>query len=118
MGWIEILQALLTPTIFVIGTLIAFLQWRTNDLRRKNELFDRRYEFYQRFRKWWLAWRESEHYVPEIEDLIPFAEEADFLFGSDVSEYILSLAGTKHTGSPWFPNKDFISSFYEYLKLR
>ncbi len=43
-GWIDYLSALLTPTIAILGSFIAFQQWRTNRARLKNELFDRRYE--------------------------------------------------------------------------
>ena len=43
-NWIDILSALLVPTIAIFGSLIAFLQWRINRARLKNELFDRRYQ--------------------------------------------------------------------------
>jgi len=117
-NWIYILSALLTPTIAVAGVVIAFFQWKTNDLKRQNELFDRRYEFYQRLRKWWLATSAPAVNSFDIEDLIPLAEEADFLFGNDISKHILSFEGKSHTGSPFFPNDDFSLPFRKYLKLR
>jgi len=43
-GWVDILSALLVPTIAIFGSLIGFQQWRTNTKRLKHELFDRRYE--------------------------------------------------------------------------
>jgi hypothetical protein len=43
-NWVDILSALLVPTIAIFGSLIAFLQWRINRARLKNELFDRRYQ--------------------------------------------------------------------------
>lgn len=43
-GWIDYLSALLTPTIAILGSFIAFQQWRINRARLKHELFDRRYE--------------------------------------------------------------------------
>lgn len=42
--WVDYLSALLTPTIAILGSVIAYLQWRTNTNRLKHELFDRRYE--------------------------------------------------------------------------
>lgn len=43
-NWIDILSALLVPTIAIFGSLIAFMQWRINRARLKHELFDRRYQ--------------------------------------------------------------------------
>jgi len=42
--WVDYLSALLTPTIAIFGSLIAFQQWLTNRKRLKHELFDRRYQ--------------------------------------------------------------------------
>lgn len=42
--WVNYLSALLVPTIAILGSIIAYLQWRTNSNRLKHELFDRRYE--------------------------------------------------------------------------
>jgi hypothetical protein len=42
--WIEVLSALLTPTIAVFAAIVAWQQWCTNRSRLKHELFDRRYK--------------------------------------------------------------------------
>jgi hypothetical protein len=42
--WIDYLSALLVPTIAILGSIVAFQQWRTNAKRLRHELFDRRYE--------------------------------------------------------------------------
>jgi hypothetical protein len=42
--WVDYLSALLTPTIAILGSLIAFQQWLINRKRLKHELFDRRYQ--------------------------------------------------------------------------
>lgn len=42
--WVDYLSALLTPTIAILGSVIAYLQWRINKARLKHELFDRRYD--------------------------------------------------------------------------
>jgi len=43
-GWVDYFSALLVPTIAILGSIIAFQQWRTNTKRLRHELFDRRYE--------------------------------------------------------------------------
>lgn len=92
-NWINILSAMLTPTIAIAGTIIAFLQYRNNYLKSKNDLFDKRYEFYKKLRTWWLSTAnvDSQHYDLEMIDLIPWAEEASFLFEKDIQQHILSL---------------------------
>jgi len=49
--WIEILSALLTPTIAILGIYIAYQQWRTNRNRLKLELFNKRYEIFTNIKK-------------------------------------------------------------------
>ena len=44
--WVDILTALLTPVIAVLGSIFAFLQWRINQNRLKHELFEKRYDVY------------------------------------------------------------------------
>lgn len=44
---IDVLSALLTPTIAILGSFIAWQQWRINRLRLKHELFDRRYQQFE-----------------------------------------------------------------------
>mgnify|MGYP003980437045 FL=1 len=44
--WIDITSAISLPIIAAIGLLIAYVQWKTNQNRLKNELFDRRYEVF------------------------------------------------------------------------
>lgn len=42
--WTDHLQALLTPTIGVLGIYIAVQQWKTSESKRRFELFELRYE--------------------------------------------------------------------------
>lgn len=44
-NWIQILSALLTPTIAVAGIAIGMLNYLHARRKRKDDLFDRRYEF-------------------------------------------------------------------------
>ena len=41
---IAVLSALLTPAIAILTGLIAYLQWKTNEWKRKQDLFDMRYD--------------------------------------------------------------------------
>lgn len=43
-SWIEILSALLTPTIAIVGGHIAYQQWLTSEKSRKLDLFEKRYD--------------------------------------------------------------------------
>jgi hypothetical protein len=45
--WIDILSALLTPTIAITATVVTIFQFKVNSNRLKYELFDRRYKQYQ-----------------------------------------------------------------------
>lgn len=116
--WITILAALLTPIIAIFGLLIAGFQLRNNIRLKENALFDRRYVFYQRVRNYWLETAREDNPEPSYEDLIPVAEEASFIFGKDISSHILSLADKRHTGSPCFPDEDFVKPFRKYLVLK
>lgn len=117
-NWIKVLSALLTPTIAVAGLIIAWLQYRTNNQKRKNELFDRRYDFYKSIEKIWISTRDEENRTLDDQDLIPFASEAEILFDRSVANHIMSLEDKRHKGSPFFPDDDFSKPFFKYLKLK
>lgn len=119
--WIQWLTALLTPTIAIAGIVIGALNYVHARRKRKDDLFDRRYEFYKRVRDWWLktgtgAPPGSDPTVA-LEDVVPIAEEARLLFGEEIARHILSLEGKGHSGSPFFPNHDFTGPFEKYLRL-
>lgn len=117
-NWINVLSALLTPTIAIAGSVIAWLQYRTNSQKRKNDLFDRRYNFYQTLEKFWLQSSDDNCRPHDVEDLIPVAMEARMLFGKDIAQHIISLENKAHKGSPFFPDDDFIKPFMKYLQLK
>ena len=41
--WVDILSALLTPTIAIVAVVIGFLQWHLHRAKLRYELFDKRY---------------------------------------------------------------------------
>lgn len=45
--WTNYLAALLTPTVAVLGSFIAYRQWRTAQNKLKFDLFDRRFAVYE-----------------------------------------------------------------------
>jgi len=118
---VTIFAALLTPTIAIAGVILAILGYRLQQRRRQDDLFDRRYAFYQRVRSWWL---QTGNGAPPGEDpsidetdLIPIAEEAELLFGKDIADHIMGLDHAGHMGSPFFPSSDFTKPFARYLRL-
>lgn len=46
-NWIDILSALLTPTIAIAGIGIGIFQWKINQKRLQHELFERRIKLYE-----------------------------------------------------------------------
>lgn len=117
--WVDYLSALLTPTIAIVAAVITYLQWRTNELKRKQELFDRRYAFYQRLRAIYLS-------IPHLEipindnDLSDLAEEAQFLFGLEVAKHIVEIERRKIPEQVVHGLVDdwFIEPFKKYLELK
>ncbi len=120
-NWVDVLSALLTPTIALAAVVLGFLQYRLAKQRRKDDLFDRRYAFYESVRKMWMntGVNAPPNTDPDLDvlDLVTLAYEAEFLFGEDISQHILSLGGRGHEGHPFFPNEDFVKPFKRYLNL-
>lgn len=116
--WIDLSAAVLTPVVAILGIVFTIRQYQLDCKKRKDELFDRRYAFYQKLREAWLSTHpQGNEQDPTLEDWIPFAEEAGFIFGKDIQEHILSLADRHHDGSTFFPNEDFAKPFRKYLEL-
>lgn len=108
--------------IAVAALFLGIQNYRLARRRRNDDLFDRRYAFYQRIRSIWLrtgtgAGPEDDPFIDPL-DLIPIAEEAEFLFGADIAKHILTLNTGGHSGYPDFPEEDFIAPFRKYLSLK
>lgn len=91
-SWVDLLSALLTPTIAVAVMLIAYLQWRTNYIRLKHELFDRRYEIFNVAVKFVLETSVDEIYRGR--ELINFLEGtsgAAFIFNSELGDLLIAI---------------------------
>jgi len=46
-GWVEVLAALLTPTIAILAVVIAYLQYKINAQRLRHEMYERRLGVYK-----------------------------------------------------------------------
>ena len=110
-----------SATVAVLAFALSLFNLWFARSQRRDSLFSIRYDFYQRFRDRWL---QTGHGAPEGHqpwrdglDLIPFAEEARFLFGREVAKFIESLSDKQHDGDPSFPNDDFVKPFRKYLTL-
>ena len=85
--WLAIGQALLAPVVAVLALLVAFGQYRTARHKSQIDLFDRRFSVYKRT----LEFVRLSYLEPEVSHEATSAfwsavEEAQFLFGEDVSK--------------------------------
>lgn len=95
--WITIASALLVPIVAIVGTCIAIFQWSLAAKKRKDELFDRRWDFYCRAKKIFLD-ELTNTINNQKKDKISrhislnwtnhYADEAFFLFGEDIEKHI------------------------------
>jgi len=86
---IEILNALLTPTIAIVATYIAWQQWRVNKQKFDLERYDRRLRIYQEVRKIIsIVLRDARVSYEELLKFRASVSEADFLFGPEIPIYI------------------------------
>lgn len=89
----EVFSALLTPVIAAVTVYIAYQQWQTNRRRLDLDLYDRRLRVYQAVSS--FISRVLTDLAPEPQDFSDYwrdTAETDFLFGSDVREYLRTLA--------------------------
>ena len=84
---ITVLSGLLTPLIAVLAAYIAWQQWRTNQLRLKHELFDRRYALYEKIASF-MAEILKQGRVPENAEtrFLRETKTAIFLFDKEIEE--------------------------------
>jgi len=86
--WVDYLSALLVPTIAVLGSVIAFQQWRTNSNRLKHELFDRRYEQFTTVREFISSIMTSGKSQPEAQSkYLVGTRGMRFIFDKEVDDY-------------------------------
>lgn len=86
--WIDVLSALLTPTIALIALYIAFQQWRTNRNKLKLELFERRYAFYESARTLLAAILTAGRATRQTTfEFLVATKGAQFVVGEEIASY-------------------------------
>jgi len=85
----ELSREMLTPLIAIITVYIAWQQWQTNKKKLFLDLYDRRLKIYEEVRQILsVILRDAR---ASYDDLMKFrraVSEADFLFGSEITNYI------------------------------
>ncbi|MEH7904354.1 hypothetical protein V7794_24570 [Rhizobium laguerreae] len=92
--WVQVLQALLTPTVAVAVGIVAFLQWRTAHHKVILDLFDRRmaiYEAVERAIDYVLANEGNLVGHNASQKLTKAWMDSRFLFGSEVEDQIFEI---------------------------
>jgi hypothetical protein len=117
---VNLLAALLTPTVAVVGIFIGIKNYKLAIRKRKDDLFDRRYQFLKDFEQLWkTTGLESEgatRMCLEWDDIEPWAQEAYYLFGKDIAEHLRSYQGKSFDRQfPWVPDSKLAKPFNRYL---
>lgn len=87
--WTTYLAALLTPTVAVLGSLIAYWQWRLAQNKLKLDLFDRRFSVYEAARTLLASIMTSgKAKDEEVFKFIFATREAKWLLNASVAEYL------------------------------
>lgn len=119
---INILSASLAPIVAITGIYLGIKNYALALKKRKDDLFDRRYEFLQDFEKLWkTTGLESDGAIRpylEWDDIEPYAQKAAFLFGNDIVNHLKSYEGKSCDRSfIWVPDSKLAKPFEKYLKL-
>lgn len=82
-------QGILTLLIAAITTYIAWQQWKTNQKKFDLDRYDRRLKVYQETIKFiHIVCRDAKVSLPDLFNFYAATAEADFLFSSDIREYL------------------------------
>lgn len=123
-NWVIILQALAIPAIALGGLILAGLSWRTAERKRKNDLFDRRYEFYRRAERAYLVCHQTGGIHDTLGDPDTFtrlAEEARFLFGLQIARHVFESETWRDVPDQvkhGIADERFVKPFDRYLLLK
>jgi hypothetical protein len=116
--WVDYLQASAGPIIAIGGVLIAWQQHKLNHRKRKDELFDKRYAFYQSVVRvhlgTWPGHNSRDDRELELEDVIDMSIEGRYLFGEEVQNLILKLPEMSASNPNW-ADSEVSKPFDKYL---
>ncbi len=118
--WVKTANGAATPIIAAAVAFIAWMNWRTAELKRQQDLFDKRFDFYLRMKKLYeaLVFDREERFEPDYDDIDRWYTEAKFLFGKELADHVGSIPDyvTEH---PNFHNLSWFNKpFDRYLMLR
>jgi hypothetical protein len=86
---IDFFSGLLTPIIAILAAYIAWQQWRTNNLRLKHELFDRRYDLYVKITSYLATSLTTGRIEPNSEmQFLRDTKAVDFLFDKQIHDFV------------------------------
>lgn len=89
---LEISKGLLTPLIAGIVGYVAWQQWKLNERKHRLDLYDRRKRIYEEVKKLFnIISRNANVDIRELSDYWIAVSEADFLFGSDITDYLREI---------------------------
>lgn len=105
-------------TIIISGIALTISIWsiHLSKKKRKDDLYDKRYNFYKRICKYYISTYYTNEPPAQFEDLINFSEEASFLYGKDIKKHIMACKN-KRNSNPEYVDEDFAKPFTKYLKL-
>ena len=90
--WIDLLGALLTPVIAALGIYIAHKQGQVDKNRLKYELFDKRYDVYEKIGAYIAEILISGNADPKASvQFIRDTKSTYILFGDDISEFVTEI---------------------------
>jgi len=99
-------QGLLTPVIAGIAVYIARQQWKTAAYRVKFDLYDRRIRVYERVREILGLMYTTVSDDARLHELLRDTRDAEFLFGSEIKNYIEEV----------FQRASALSSAHQHLR--
>ncbi len=90
-SYVAISAAVLTPLLALVTITSHILNYRLARRKRNDDLFNRRYEFLLQFEKLWRSTGSEKNgatrMMLEWDDLAPYIDEAQYLFGNDCKAF-------------------------------
>lgn len=119
---INVSSALLTPIVAIAGICIGIANYSLQKRKRKDELFDRRYKFLKEFDALYKTTGQEDRGAKrpylEWDDIEPYAQEAEYLFGKDIANHLRKFEGKCHDQNfNWIVDSDLSKPFAKYLRF-